>query len=223
MTPVCGSRHLPGDGRAGRAGVGPVVGQQALARRARRHAAEQERERRDAQRERAGRADRAQDARPLGHRRRDVDPARGLLQRGEHDDRHDPPGREREPDDEADRGVAEHEAGRGERVDGEGEHERREAEAEQHAVEPGRERDRQHAPPRLGHLAAHLRDDPPAGRVARGRRQQQRGRDRHGRALAGAERAAPSSARPPNVATPPASAPAANVAQASAVVRIRCA
>ena len=97
---------------------------------------------------------------------------------------------EGEPDDDADGRLAEHEAGRGERVDGEGEHEGREAEAEQDAVQPGRERDRQHAPPRLGHLPAHLRDDPPAARVARGGREQQRGRDRDGGAVAGAERAA---------------------------------
>jgi len=101
-----------------------------------------------------------------------------------------PAGGERQPDDEADRGVAEHDAGRRQRVHGEREHECREAQAEQDPVEPGGERDRQHTAPRLGHLAAHLRDDPPAAHVARGGRQQQRSGDRDRRAMTCAERTA---------------------------------
>ena len=76
----------------------------------------------------------------------------------------------------------------GQRPHGEGEDEGREAEPEQDPVEAGRERQRQHAPPRLGHLAAHLRDDPRAPRLAGGGRQRDRGGDGDRGRPAGADR-----------------------------------
>ncbi len=147
---------------------------------------------RGAERERdgVGGAQSAQDRGPLGHRRVRGVAAVAVGDRRERDHGQRAAGAEREPEDRAERGVAERDADGGERPHREGEDEGREAEAEQHAVEAGGERDGQHAPPRLGHLAPDLRDDPQPARLAdrRGDRDR-RGHDRGARA-AGAERLA---------------------------------
>ena len=162
----------------------------------------------------------AQDHGALGHRGRHAG-ARVRVGGGrERDHGQGAPGAEPEAHEGAERRIAERHAQRGERPHGEGEDERGEAEPEQHAVAGRGQWHRQHPPPRLGHLAAHLRHDPHAARLA------ERGRERDGRrhrergAAAGPERRA-GRASPPNVTTPPASAPAANVAQAASVVRSR--
>ena len=128
----------------------------------------------DGERRGVERAQRAQDPRALGHR--GVQPA--TARRGERDHGQRTAGAEAEADRERRcAGSPEHDADPGQRPHGEGEDERGEAEAEQHAVEPGRERHRQHAPPRLGHLPPHLRHDPRAPGLAGGRGERDRGRD----------------------------------------------
>ena len=119
------------------------------------------------QRHRVGGAQRAQDPRALGHRGVGGGAAVGARQRREQHDRQRAADPEAEPDEQPERRVAERDADAGQRPHGEGEDEGGEAEPEQHAVQPGGQRQREHAPPRLGDLAAHLGDDPRAARLAR--------------------------------------------------------
>jgi hypothetical protein len=140
------------------------------------------------ERDGVGGAQAAQDRRPLGHRRVRGVAAVAVGDRGEHDHRQRAAGTERESERRAERRVAERDADRGERPHREGEDEGREAEAEQHAVEAGGERDGQHAPPRLGHLAAHLRHDPQPARLADRRGDRERRRHDRGAGAAGTER-----------------------------------
>ena len=122
---------------------------------------------------------RPQDARLLGHRGVGVRAALRAGQRREDDDRQRAADAEAEADEQPQRRVAERDADAGQRPHGEREDEGGEAEPEQHAVQPGRERHRQHPPPRLGHLPADLGHDARAARLARRRGQRDQRRDRH--------------------------------------------
>jgi hypothetical protein len=98
-------------------------------------------------------------------------------ERRQGDDRQRPSSAERETGDEAETRVAEREADARDCPHAERQHEGREAEPEENAVRRRRERQRQHAPPRLRHLAANLRDDTDAAELSRRRSD----RDCHGR------------------------------------------
>jgi hypothetical protein len=142
------------------------------------------------ERDGVGRPQPAQDGRALGHRGVRVRAPAGAGGRREHDHGQQPPEPEPEPDQQPELRVAERHADPGQRPHGEGEDERGEAEPEQDAVEPGRQRHRQHAPPRLRHLAAHLRHDPRPAGLAHGGRERDRGGDRGSCRAARAERVA---------------------------------
>ena len=135
------------------------------------------------QRDRVDDPQRAQDPRPLRHRGVQATAA----DRSERDHGQRAAGAEGHPDGDAERGIAERDGDAGQRPHREAEDEGREAEPEQDSVEAGRERHRHHAAPRLRDLAADLRDDPRAPRLA-DRRRERDGRRHRGRSRA--ERAA---------------------------------
>jgi hypothetical protein len=164
-----------------RRSVDARVGEAGRDRRGRLRGSGPQRDRARGQRCGVDRAQRTQDARALGHRRREGAAAR----RRQRDHRQRAPEPEAEPGGDAQRRVPERHAHPRQRPDGEREDEGREPEAEQHAVEAGRERHGQHAAPRLRHLAAHLRHDPRPPRLPGGRRERD---ERRHRRRPGAER-----------------------------------